>query len=568
MQPLESLDDQIKDAILVNGGDIDIADYPYIIKEAEEQGISRPELARRIRKVYESIDWRPYNKIDKLLEPIILKGSITEKEVYTIVKESELDLQRPKVENYILSNIRKRGFSPREKNAFEHDSFKNRWMTEDAWQRYEREKTAVVWLEEPAHSLEEMGEISLRKPEDARYFLRNTNYLVPLVTLLTKSPSKADEFSRIIEYEPNLDKRYLEVLYHLNRELPFRLNNEDFATINDLFARTATDHSLFTSAAEQYSKGHIHIWLNETDAINADKLTGGYDFNSFLKFLYKINNYHPFYLDALRFDTPEQLTQQAQEDASLWSKIAEATTNGEIQVWLAGIGKQNWVNAYDTHLQTIHEYAVYTDEEKQLAAVQSLIQLVNPDAPYPTIVSDQQKVALLTIEGSKTVQHSIHLRLVNAGFTKADIFFDNKIDGISLNNRDCTLWSQGGATNCTFVITIAALQLIKNKVYITNIHIDTAYQNVVIPLHVRVIFPLKAYLLQVLKYAFFGALFFALVRYATGAMANHPSWFSLEQIPDRYPYLPENYLAYFAGLLLLLSGLIGAIFLIKKGEKI
>src|SRR5438309_2915803 len=284
MQPLESLDEQIKEAILVNGGDIDIADYPYIIKEAEEQGISRVELARRIRKVYESIDWRPYNKIDKLLEPVILKGSITEKEADAIVRESEQDLQRPKVENYILQNIKKRGFLPRERNAFEYDSFKNRWMTEEAWLRYEREKTAVEWLGELAHSLEEMGEISLRKPEDAKYFLRNTNYLVPNITLLTKSPSKADEFSRIIENEPNLDKRYLKVLYHLNRELPFRLDNENFATVKDLFNKTATNHSLFVAASEQYSKGHIHIWLDETDPVNADKLTGRYDYNSFLQF--------------------------------------------------------------------------------------------------------------------------------------------------------------------------------------------------------------------------------------------------------------------------------------------
>ena len=54
-----------------------------------------------------------------------------------------------------------------------------------------------------------------------------------------------------------------------------------------------------------------------------------------LKFLYSINSQHPFYLDSLRFDTPEQLVQQAQADASLWNKIAEATANGQIQVWLA-----------------------------------------------------------------------------------------------------------------------------------------------------------------------------------------------------------------------------------------
>ena len=53
---------------------------------------------------------------------------------------------------------------------------------------YQKEKIAVEWLGENAHSLEEMGEISFRKPEDARYFLRNTNYLVPNITLLKSSP--------------------------------------------------------------------------------------------------------------------------------------------------------------------------------------------------------------------------------------------------------------------------------------------------------------------------------------------------------------------------------------------
>ncbi|TKK71527.1 hypothetical protein FC093_00430 [Ilyomonas limi] len=568
MQPLEHIDAQIKEAILVNGGDIDIADYPYIIKEAEAQGISRPELARRIRKVYESIDWRPYNKIDKLLEPIILKGSITGKEADAIVTASEQDLQRPKVENYILQNIKKRGFLPREKNAFEYDSFKNRWMTEEAWQRYQREKTAVEWLGEMAHSLEEMGDISLRKPEDARYFLRNTNYLVPSITMLTKSPSKADEFSKIIENEPNLDKRYLKVLYRLNRELPFRLNSQDFATINTLFDKTATGYALFVAASEQYSKGHIHIWLNETDAINADKLTGGFDYNSFLKFLYKINNTHPFYIGSLRFDSPEQLVQQAQTDASLWSKIAEAIMGGQIQAWLIGSGREEWVYAYNKQSAIINGYTIYTDAEKQLAAVQALIQIIDKNAPGPILVSDQQKVTLLSVEGSRTVHYTVHLRLVSAGFTKADIYIDNPIDGISLNNRYFTFWSQNGETDCLLTVTIAALQLIKNKTYTTNIHVDTAFQNLVIPLQVKVVFPLKAYLIQVLKYALFGALFFVLIRYITGILANQPSWFNAGVAAGSYSYLPQHYVAYFAGLVLLAGGLIGAIFLIRKWEKI
>ncbi|MEJ7677468.1 MAG: hypothetical protein WKG06_06275 [Segetibacter sp.] len=115
MKSLENLDEQIKDVILVNGGDINIADYPYIIKEAGEHGINQAELARRIRTVYEAIDWRPYNRIDKLLEEIILRGSISEKEADAIIKGAENELERPKVVNFILSAIKKRGFLPRKR---------------------------------------------------------------------------------------------------------------------------------------------------------------------------------------------------------------------------------------------------------------------------------------------------------------------------------------------------------------------------------------------------------------------------------------------------------------------
>ena len=568
MQPLEHLEEQIKDTILLNGIDINIDEHPNLIKEAAEQGISKPELARKIQQIVTTIDRRPYDKIDRLLEPIILKGSITEKEADAIVKASEQDLQRPKVENYIVQVIRRRDFLPREKNASVHDSFKNRWMTEEAWQRYERDKVAVQWLNETAHSPEEMGEISLRKPENAKHFLRNTHFLVPLITTLTRNAALADKFSNIIEQEQDADKRYLKVIYRLNKTLPFRLHNQPFDTVYALFYATAIDYDLFTSAAERYTLGHIHIWLNETDAINADKLPGGFNYNSFLKFVYKIFPQHPFYLDALRFTTPEQLIQQVASNAGLWNKLAAAISGGQIQVWLAAIGRQDWVDTLNNRLAAIEDNNLYNSDEKALASVQALIEIVDNNLPTPQLASDQQQVQLLSIEGSKTVRHSIHLRLVTTGFTKADIYFENNLEGISLNEHACTFWSQNGATDCTLVITIAALQLIKNKTYATNIHIDTEYQNLMIPLQVKVVFPLKAYLLQTGKYAVGGALLFALIRYVTGIFATQPIWADTMRSTTDNTFLPEHYFAYFIGLVLLLGVLTGAVFLIRKWEKL
>jgi hypothetical protein len=45
-------------------------------------------------------------------------------------------------------------------------------------------------------------------------------------------------------------------------------------------------------------------------------------------------------------------------------------------------------------------------------------------------------------------------------------------------------------------------------------------------------------------------------------------WFDIRQASDSHSYLPEHYFAYFMGLVILVSVLIGAIFLIRKWEKI
>lgn len=566
MNPSENLDEQIKDLLLANSGDFDVVDYPDIIKDAEQQGLSQAELARRIRKVYDSIDWRPYNRVDKLLEEIILRGSISEKEAEAIVN-AEHELQRPKVVNFILATIRKRGFLPREKNSFEYDSFKNRWMTDDAWAKYQTEKVTVEWLEKEAHSLAQIGEISFEKPDDAKYFLRNTNYLVPVVTTLTKSPSRADEFSKIIESEPNLDKRYLSILYHLNPDLPFRLLNRDFAGIHALFDATAADYNLFEAAADSYVNGHLQIWLKETDPVNTGKLTIGSDYNSFLNFVYRVNGSHPFYLTSIRYDTPEALMQKAESDASLWFTIAAATANRQLPVWLAGAGRHDWLSLYEKQIEKINAFAFYSADDKKLAAVQSLIQIADAKAATPKIVCHPEKIQL-SIEGSKQVQYGIYLKLENRGFARASVFFDNIVNGISLSSNTFTFWSQNNISEHTLTVTIEALQLVKNKLYTFHILLNTEFQQTKIPVEVKVVFPKKAYLLQLLKYAVLGCIFLAGVRYFTGVMAENDSWFILPAASDSFNFLPKHYFAYFAGLAALLGGLIIAIFLIRKFEKI
>lgn len=45
-----------------------------------------------------------------------------------------------------------------------------------------------------ARSLEQLGNITYNNIANAKYYLRNTNFLELLITALTKSPSRADAF--------------------------------------------------------------------------------------------------------------------------------------------------------------------------------------------------------------------------------------------------------------------------------------------------------------------------------------------------------------------------------------
>lgn len=562
MTPLENLDEQIKDIILING-DIDIEDYPLIIKDALELGISRNELSRKASKIFANLDLTPYRRIDAKLEKNMLRGSISNNEAEEIIEGASNELQRPKVINYMLATIKQRGFLPREKNSFEADSFKNLWMTNEAWAKYQYEKNEVEWLGEKAHSLIELADISYKKPVDAKYYLRNANYLVPSITTLTKSASRADEFSKIIENEPDIDKRYLKVLYLLNPALPFRLNDLDFANINSLFNKTATDYNLFVAASESYNNRHIHIWLNQTDPVNAEKLTSGWDFNNFLQFLYKINNHHPFYLNLIKFDNPDQLMKQAETDASLWMKIADAAENQQLTTWFAGIGQNDLIDKYNKYKSNINGYNYYTEEDKKLAVVNYLINVVNPQLPDPKIESDQKEIKLLSIEGNKLVHHTISLELVTTGFAKAVYYFENPVDGISVSHSNFTFWSQNNAKADAVTVTVDASQLVRDKLYTVNLFINTEFERLTTPVEVKVVFPLKAYLTQLFKYSISGGIFFALIRYLTGVLAGNDSWF----VPESTD-LPQKYFSYFIGLVIFLGSFISVLFLIKRIEKI
>ncbi len=571
---LDSLDEQLKDIILINGGDIDIAEHPHLLREAQELGLSQSELAKRIKKVYDDIDWRPYHRMDKRLVEIELKGSITESEAEAIIKEAGDELKEKQAANYIVASIKRRGFEPRETKSPEHDSFKNMWMTEAAWQTFQREKIAIEWMGEKAYSLTDIADISYRNPQGARQYFRNTNYLVPVVMTLTKSSFQANEFSKIIEVEPDLDKRFYKLLYTLNPQLPFQLGKDEVKNVHQLLEKTDEYYEFFSLAYKHFSEGYIPIWLQITDAATAQKLPSAYNINGFLNFIYQINPAHSFYLNTLRFSTPELFAKYVEENAGSWQYAAEAIANEQIQTWFAGINHYEWIKQYNDTFSVFADSPYHTAHDKEMAAVQTLLQVIDQGLLSPQIIAEPAGIKMLSVESSNQVQYPVQIKLANTGFVKVQLRLSDTIAGIHLSEQELVFHSQNNIVSGKFFIYVDGMALVKNKLYSLFIIAETAYQQVQVPVEIKVVFPKKSYTKLLLKYGAVGAVLFGGIRFLLGISISYHGWlFNLfsGQYLSLYTlesYLPPNYFYFIITLVVLLVCLFVSFPIIKKAEKL
>lgn len=497
-------------------------------------------------------------------------GELSRQEALRIIKKGvENDLNEIEVRNHLNHELMARNFKPR--SAITHaDFFDNEWLTDEAFEiKRKRVIPDVFIFGKKVSSLKEIGHVLFVNTDKAKIeYLHNAIYLPQDVAKLENS-EKALEFEKIINSENDINKRFLKVVYYLNPDLPFVIDNISYPTINHLFDKTSYDYALFLNTANNYHQGFIHIWLTQCDTANAAKLTPGFDYNDFLKFLYQINKNHPFYINEEKFDTPLQLIEKAKKSKFYWGKISDAMLNGQLPVWFAGIGKYEWIAQYNKQTEAFIDADYYNTEDKKLAAVQTLIQIIDPLITYPKIAAIPKSMQLLSVEGSHAIEQPVLLKLENEGFLKAKILLDRVNEGIWLHVNEATFQSQSLHTETKVLLHINAPKLIKDKVHSFNIEVKTIYETLTIPVAIKVVFPKKAYYIQLIKYAFVGAIFFGGIRFLVGAMTSTNSW--LENEYDNYRginNLPENYFAYFIALVLFITVLISSFFIIKKIEKI
>ncbi|MBK7957607.1 MAG: hypothetical protein IPK03_05515 [Bacteroidetes bacterium] len=502
-----------------------------------------------INLYFQEVNNKRYNKaietVKDLVNISIADGEITKNEANTIIaKAIECDLSETEIREYLLNLIKEKGYKPRATKT-NPDPFDNRWMTDEKWKEAQSRFTTINGV--PVSSLEEYGEVLFSNEEYATKHLKTINYITQEVTKL-HSTDKAMEFEEIIETESDVDKRNLKVIYHLNPSIPFRINGvlNTFKSVNELFEKGFSEFEIYQKITLLFSIEHIQIWLKESDPTNASKLPNKTDYRSFLEFIYKVDDSFPFYLKQEIIATPIELVQKIKNLKSYWFTTIDYIKNGNIPTWFLGVGQSYWLDAYNNSVDKIINSKLHNDEESNLASIQSLAQIIDPTTSQPTLNPDKDSISLTEIEGSdEIILESLVITIQNTGFVKAKFYLDNNFEGVKLDTDEFAFFTQDNKNSVSINLIIDSSKLEKDNLYEFNVIVETLFETLSVPTKLKAVFPKRAFIIMLVKYAVVFMIFFGIVRYSFN-----------------YEFNP------FLILMVFIGGLIGSVFAIKKFEKL
>jgi hypothetical protein len=361
----------------------------------------------------------------------------------------------------------------------------------------------------------------------------------------------------VFESETDVYRRYLKVMYHLNPRLPFRIDAKLSERLQSLLLKGFENYDFYTQVYKSFESGFLEIWLTAGDPQMAAKLPPGKTYLDFLTFLYAVDASYPFYLDRLLIQDPQDLIAHAQRDFKSWPTIEVYLNNGQLSTWFIGIGKAEWNKKIASLQLQVDNLPYYDTEEKKQAIVQMLMQVIDVDRPFPKLSADKQELKMEHMEASSTIQVPIVFNLENQAFLKAVVRLDEQVDGISISKTVLSLNSFENSDGEKLYVEIDAVRLVKGRIYKLNLIVNSTFETLTIPIILDVVFPMKTYLKYLAKYAFFGLLYFLVVRGVLMLVTEESSrYLSLHtSFNDIYYDLPVNYFLYTVLLVVSIVGL-------------
>jgi len=196
-------------------------------------------------------------------------------------------------------------------------------------------------------SLSKLGEVlffnrmkALRYLEDHIFLKENINYLSNQNVDLTIG------FLDTYKAERDPEKRFLRIAYQLNKRLPFTIDNEHFATLNNLLQKGWQNYDFFEAIYNKFATGHLQLWINQCFPELVGFLPKKKTFPDFLYFIYSFNPQYPFYIGRELFLRPDDIAVSAKKDVTLWPIILKSIQDEQLFTWLERTGRSEIVITY------------------------------------------------------------------------------------------------------------------------------------------------------------------------------------------------------------------------------
>lgn len=441
------------------------------------------------------------------------------------------------------------------------------WMTEARIAeaealRKERESVQIQILPgKYARTMEEIGRILYDDPGEAKEIIKD-DLLKQVVA--QKDMVLAREISALSR-KPDLDAAYLAIVYKLNPALPYRFGQQQLDSVENLCSAIAATEETLKLGKDHLHRGFIESWLRETNRPAYDEFLRIRDSApnvelALFEFLYCFNANLPYRLESRQVvQTIPELCRAILVNEQSWQAGRKALFGGVLSVWMRTAKHSRIPDQWDKVKANF--------EDRQDLGLEYFLHLLQPELEHAVLQVDPQAVVFPPLPSNKPAAFKLVFSNMTRGQLEARLAFTQEIPGLQLSNQEIVLNPQTGKTTATVEIRVDPATMRKGVLYETVL-VATGFeqQQVHIPVKFRVVFPKKAFTIELIKYAAITAIFFAAIRGMIGG--QYPGWLNESFQSFQSEMGVRNMTSLFAlfgwSFLLLLAGLGYGIYLLIK----
>lgn len=419
------------------------------------------------------------------------------------------------------------------------------WMTQDKIEeakrlKDEREKLKIQILPGKfASTINEIGSILFDDPVEAKEIIKD-NLLKPAIA--QKDIVLARTIGKLSEHN-NIDFAFLTIVYKLNPSLPFAFAPQKMAkTVQELCRFAFENEQTMKLCKEHFKKGHIEIWLSESDTEayrkslkirdNAENLD-----LALLEFLYTFEPLLPYrFAGSILVKTPAELCAAIDKNKETWAAGIKELYDSSIIVWLTLMQQQAIVTEWNK--------AKASFKSQSDVGLEYFLHLLNKHLAHPNISASQLSIRFPKIQSGQKITTDIAFTNETRGCAGAYLSFTKVFPGIALSSEAVLMNNTAEMSQSVISLEIDSSLLLKGINYETSLQVLTSEQQEInIPISFRIIFPKNAFWMEVAKYSLLIAALFVFTRlllatdYSDWLINSHSyyiSWNTAASSPGNY----------------------------------